>query len=78
MGRHRTQYQVEGTAAVRRMTLSWAQTARRNIPPRTAPCSLDPLVMLEAMLLEVMPLEVMGSSGQRKALGHADGGDKRY
>jgi hypothetical protein len=34
--------------------------------------------MLEVMLLEVMLLEVMGSSGQRKALSHADGGDKRH
>jgi hypothetical protein len=73
MGRHRTQYQVERTAAVRRMTLSRAQTARRNIPPRTAPCCLDPLVMLEVMMLEVM-----GPPSRRKALGHADGGDMRY
>lgn len=60
------------------MTLSWTQTARRNIPPRTAPCCLDPLVMLEVLVLEVLMLEVLGSPGQRKALGHADGGDKRY
>jgi hypothetical protein len=32
---------------------------------------------LEVMSLEVMSLEVMGSSGQWKALSHADGGDKR-
>ena len=73
MGRHRTQYQVERTAAVRRMTLSRAQTARRHVPPRKAPCCLDPLVMLEVLMLEVL-----GSPGQRKALGHADRGDKRY
>jgi hypothetical protein len=36
------------------------------------------VMLLEVMPLEVMPLEVMGSSGQRKALGHADGGDKRH
>ena len=70
MGRHRTQCQVECTAAVRRMTL--AQTARRNVPPRTAPYCLDPLVMLEVLMLEIL-----GSPGQRKALSHVDGGDKR-
>ena len=83
MGRHRTQYQVERTVAVRRMTLSRAQTARRHVPPRKASCCLDPLVMLEVLMLEVLMLEVLmlevlGSPGQRKALGHADRGDKRY
>jgi hypothetical protein len=34
--------------------------------------------MLEVMLLEVLMLKVLGSSGQRKALSHADGGDKRH
>jgi hypothetical protein len=34
--------------------------------------------MLEVSMLEVMMLEVLGSPGQRKALGDADGGDKRY
>ena len=72
LGRHRTQYQVERATAVRRMTPSRAQTARCNIPPRTAPWCIDPLAMLEVLMLEV------GSPGQRKALGHADGGDKRY
>jgi hypothetical protein len=30
------------------------------------------------LMLEVLMLEVLGSPGQRKALGHADRGDKRY
>jgi hypothetical protein len=60
------------------MTLSRAQTARRNVPPGAALCRLDPLVMLEVLMLEFLMLEVLGSPGQRKALGHADDGDKRY
>ena len=65
------------------MTLSWPQTARRKVPPRKAPCCLGPLAMLEVLMLEVLMLEVLvleilGSPGQRKAFGHADGGDKRY
>jgi hypothetical protein len=60
------------------MILSRAQTARRNVPPSAAPCCLDPLVLLEVLMLEVMMFEVLGSPGQRKAFGHADGGDKRY
>jgi hypothetical protein len=34
--------------------------------------------MLEVLMHEVLMLEVLGSPGQRKALGHADGDDKRY
>ena len=71
LGRHRTQYQVERTAAVRRMTLRLGADSARNVPTRTAPCCLDPLAMLEVLMLEVL-----GSSGQRKAWGHADRGDK--
>ena len=73
MGRHRTQCQVGRTAAVRQMILRRAQTARRNVPTGTVSCCLDRLVLLEVMLLDVL-----GSSGQRRALSHADGGDKRY
>ena len=42
------------------MTLSWAQTARRNAPPRTAPCCFAPLVMLEVLMLEVLDHPVNG------------------